>query len=221
MMMTTPPPKSIVLYSGGLDSTVLLWSLLPNVKALLINYGQRHGKELEQAIKICSVNEIEWELADLYAINKLIRKGSQSGDELPPEGHYTDLSMKTTIVPNRNSIMLSIAVGWAVATNCERVFFAAHSGDHAIYPDCRKEFVESFYATMVLANAWSPVVVRAPFVEMSKAEIVTLGQKLNVPFERTWSCYVGGAKHCGKCGTCVERKEAFQLANVIDPTEYE
>ncbi len=214
-------PKSIVLLSGGLDSTTLLYSLLPNVKAIMFNYGQRHKKELEYGIGLSLELDIECEVADLRGINHLIRKGSQSGDETPPPGHYAEETMKTTIVPNRNSIMLSIAVGWAVATDCREVFFAAHAGDHTIYPDCREEFIRAFDKTMQIANAWSPVAVRAPFVKMTKAEIVKYGDRIKVPFEKTWSCYVGGTVHCGKCGTCTERREAFILAGVKDPTQYE
>ena len=212
--------KKIVLYSGGLDSTVLIWSLRPDVKALLVDYDQRHKKELVRAAELCQSNNIEFNIADLTGIRHLLNKGSQSGPEQPPEGHYTEMSMKTTIVPNRNSIMLSVAIGWAISTDCHEVWFAAHAGDHTIYPDCRPEFINAFNEAMLLANAWNPVVVVAPFKNMSKAQIVKLGAELHVPFAATWSCYVGKAKHCGKCGTCVERKEAFQLAGVEDPTEY-
>lgn len=213
-------PKSIVLFSGGLDSTTLLWSLRPAVKALLVDYGQRHRRELYRAENICKTYEIEYSTAKLEGINHLLRKGSQSGPEDPPEGHYSELSMKTTIVPNRNSIMLAVACGWAISTGCTDVYFAAHGGDHTIYPDCRKEFVDSFNQTMKLANAWEEINVKAPFLEMTKAEIVTFGTLQNVPYQLTYSCYVGGNAHCGRCGTCVERKEAFELAGVKDPTEY-
>src|SRR4029077_8680081 len=213
-------PKAIALMSGGLDSTTLIWRFRPYVKALLIDYGQRHRKELEYARNICDAYDIECKTANLTGINHLIHSGSQTGDEPVPEGHYAEMSMKTTIVPNRNSIMLSVAVGWAAATGCSNVYFAAHAGDHTIYPDCRDDFVQAFNKAMILANAWNPVYVDAPFVSMTKAEIVKLGYKLGVPFEMTWSCYVGGRLHCGKCGTCIERKEAFELAGVKDPTLY-
>lgn len=213
-------PEAIALMSGGLDSTVLVWTLKPGVKVLLVDYGQRHRKELECARNICDELDIEYKTANLQGLNHFIHSGSQAGDEAPPKGHYTELSMKTTIVPNRNSIMLSIAVGWAVKLGIHDVYFAAHAGDHTIYPDCRAEFIDAFSHAMELANAWSPAVVHAPFVHMMKADIIRMGAKLGVPFEMTWSCYVGGNLHCGKCGTCVERKEAFQLAGVEDPTKY-
>jgi 7-cyano-7-deazaguanine synthase len=214
------PQSAIALMSGGLDSTVLVYKLKPDVKVLMVDYGQRHRKELECACNICDELDIEYKTANLQGLNHFIHSGSQSGDEQPPEGHYTELSMRTTIVPNRNSIMLAIAVGWAVKERYHDVYFAAHAGDHAIYPDCRAEFINAFSHAMELANAWSPVVVHAPFVHMTKADIVRMGSKLGVPFEMTWSCYVGGNLHCGKCGTCVERKEAFLLAGVKDPTKY-
>jgi len=212
--------KPIVLYSGGLDSTVLLWSLRPNVKALLFDYGQRHSKELKQAVQICQTHQIEWELADLQSIRELISSGSQTGNEPVPEGHYAEESMKATVVPNRNMIMLSIAVGWAVATKSPYVAWAAHAGDHPLYPDCRPDFFEALRNAIEIGNAWSNVTLQAPFILKTKAEIVKLGHQLGAPLDQTWSCYNSGPIHCGRCGTCVERQEAFALAEVDDPTEY-
>jgi 7-cyano-7-deazaguanine synthase len=213
--------KPIVLYSGGLDSTVLLWSLRPNVKALLFDYGQRHRKELLHAINICEADNIEYEIANLVPIRNLLASGSQTGNEPVPEGHYAEESMKATVVPNRNMIMLSIAVGWAVSTGSQKVLWAAHAGDHAIYPDCRPEFLGAMVDAIQIGNAWSPVLLEAPFIYKTKAEIVKLGAELHAPLDQTFSCYKGGILHCGMCGTCTERKEAFQLAGVVDPTEYE
>jgi 7-cyano-7-deazaguanine synthase len=212
--------KSIVLFSGGMDSTTLLWTLRPSVKALLVDYGQRHAKELSYAKRLCLDYGIEFQIADLTGINHLIRKGSQSGDEIPPEGHYSEMSMKTTIVPNRNMIMLSVACGWAIATDCVDVYFAAHAGDHTIYPDCRSPFVDAFRYAVQLANGWNNINIHAPFINMSKSDIVKVASELGAPLNATWSCYVGVNKHCGKCGTCVERKEAFQLAGVEHYTSY-
>jgi 7-cyano-7-deazaguanine synthase len=213
--------KPIVLYSGGLDSTVLLWSLRPNVKALIFQYGQRHSKEVGFATNICLTHNIEYEVADLHGIAHLIASGSQTGDQPVPEGHYAEESMKATIVPNRNMIMLSIAVGWAVSTKSHSVFWAAHAGDHIIYPDCRPEFFHSMANAILDGNAWNDIILEAPFIYKTKADIVKLGTQLNAPLDQTWSCYKGGILHCGKCGTCVERKEAFQLAGIVDTTEYE
>lgn len=216
--------KPIVLFSGGLDSTVLLWSLRPNVKALLFDYGQRHRKELGRAEGICITHKIEWELADLTPIHDLIASGSQTGNQPVPEGHYAEESMKATVVPNRNMIMISIAVGWAVASSPNDaidVYAAMHAGDHTIYPDCRPEFVEAMQKAIRVGNAWSRPYFNAPFIYKTKAEIVKLGAQIHAPMDQSWSCYKGGILHCGVCGTCVERKEAFQLAGVVDPTEYE
>ena len=140
-----------------------------------------------------------------------------------PDGHYTDVSMATTIVPNRNAILLSVAVGIAMAHGARRVAFGAHAGDHAIYPDCRTAFVAAFDRAARLGTdtgATEPVGVIAPFASWKKADIVALGAELGVPFGDTWSCYRGGRAHCGTCGTCVERREAFALADVPDPTRY-
>ena len=139
-----------------------------------------------------------------------------------PEGHYAEESMKQTVVPNRNMVLLSLATAWAVATKSEAVAYAAHMGDHAIYPDCRPEFAEAMSDAMRLCD-WHSIKMLRPFlypVPMDKTAIVKLGTGLKVPFELTWSCYVGGDKHCGRCGTCRERVESFQLAGVADPTEY-
>jgi 7-cyano-7-deazaguanine synthase len=220
--------KPIVLFSGGLDSTVLLWSLRPNVKAISFDYGQRHAKELTQADNICSAADIEHEVVDMawarkgfVSIFDLIKSGSQTGNELVPEGHYAEESMKATVVPNRNMIMISIAVGWAVSTGSSEVYWAAHAGDHAIYPDCRPEFYIAMANAIHEGNKWSYVDLGAPFITKTKAEIVKLGTDLHAPIDQSWSCYKGGILHCGRCGTCVERREAFQLAGVVDPTEYE
>jgi 7-cyano-7-deazaguanine synthase len=137
-----------------------------------------------------------------------------------PEGHYEDESMKATVVPNRNMILLSIATGWAVSTGASSVSYAAHFGDHAIYPDCREEFADAMNNIMEIAG-WDKVSLNRPFSSFTKADIVKLGDELGVPFEKTWSCYKGGQIHCGVCGTCVERREAFELAGVTDPTIYD
>jgi 7-cyano-7-deazaguanine synthase len=137
-----------------------------------------------------------------------------------PHGHYAQQSMKQTVVANRNMIMLAVAAGWAINQRAERVAYAAHTGDHAIYPDCRPEFAEAVDRAIRLAD-WHEVYLYCPFVRLTKAQIVARGAELGVDFVHTWSCYEGGRIHCGRCGTCFERREAFQEANVADPTEYE
>lgn len=216
--------KSIIIYSGGLDSTVLLYQLLAEghtVQALSINYGQKHAVELERAAKITQNLKVPHEVADLSSIGKLLKNSSLTSAGLDvPEGHYAEDSMKSTVVPNRNMLMLSVAAAWAMSEKYDTVAYAAHGGDHHIYPDCREEFAQAVDQTIQLAD-WHKVSLYRPFVNLSKADIVKLGSELNVPFDQTWSCYKGGERHCGRCGTCIERREAFHLAGVDDPTLYD
>jgi 7-cyano-7-deazaguanine synthase len=218
-------PDTVAILSGGMDSTVLTWKLACEGRlssVLSFNYGQRHAKELEAAIRIVGLLDTKalHHTVDLSGVRPIIARGSLVGDQSVPEGHYADDNMKATVVPNRNMIMLAVAAGHAMATGAKRVAYAAHGGDHTIYPDCREDFVNALNTAVGLAD-WSRVTVFAPFVRMSKADIVTLGNQLEVPFALTWSCYKGELHHCGVCGTCVERREAFLLAGVEDPTVYQ
>lgn len=215
--------KTVIVYSGGLDSTVLLFHLQAaghELHALSIDYGQRHRCELARAEAICGSVSIPHTRADLSAIQPLLAGSSLTSPEIEvAEGHYTEESMKSTVVPNRNMIFLSVATGHALSIKAEQVAYAAHSGDHAIYPDCRNEFADAMAAAIRLAD-WNSVELIRPFVDWTKADIVRRGHELKVPFGRTWSCYKGGSQHCGRCGTCIERREAFDLAGVDDPTPY-
>ena len=216
--------KIVLIYSGGLDSTVLLFELLAQgheVLCLSVDYGQRHRKELEHALRICQSVQAPHRFADLSGCRALLAGSSQTSDDIDvPEGHYADENMKLTVVPNRNMIMLSVAIGWAVSVGADAVAYAAHNGDHAIYPDCREEFAEGMAQVAMLCD-WRGIELLRPFVHMSKGDVVKRGAELDVPFLDTWSCYKGLRFHCGKCGTCVERKEAFAEAGVGDPTLYE
>jgi 7-cyano-7-deazaguanine synthase len=217
--------KAVVVVSGGLDSTTLLYWVIkegyePHV--LSFDYGQRHRKELRYARRTCEKLGVKHKVVDLRSIHELLQGSALTSKGIAvPEEHYSHESQKATIVPNRNAIMLNIAIGYAVSIGAEKVFYAAHYNDRAIYPDCRWEFVESINTAAKLANDNPRLEIVAPFVHKTKAEIVRIGHELGVPFEETWSCYKGEEKACGVCGTCRERIEAFQLNRLRDPLEYE
>lgn len=221
-------PKAVVLMSGGMDSATALWltSRTRQVYPLAFDYGQRHAVELDYAMKLCvalskAVGEsIPLNIVPIPVFAKLAPNSSQTGGMDVPEGHYADETMRATVVPNRNMVMLSIAVAYAIGIGAGEVVAGMHAGDHPVYPDCRPEFVDAFNACVSVGNYDRPI-LNAPFIRRDKADIVKMGAPLLVPYELTWSCYKGGAVHCGKCGTCVERREAFQLAGVPDPTTYE
>ena len=221
---------SVILLSGGLDSSVLLYKMAKEgtVYPITINYGQKHSKEISAARNICESLGKDmlqrWKYVDLSVLRSLLPSALTETDKKIPEGHYEDESMKATVVPNRNMILLSVAAGYAQGLGVKTVAYAAHSGDHAIYPDCRPEFIYELKLAIASATGWlsgEGVVLLSPFSSMTKAEVVLLGSELRVPLSMTWSCYNGREKHCRKCGTCVERQEAFRLARVKDPTEYE
>ncbi len=216
--------KALVLFSGGLDSTVLAAQLLADgaeTRLLSIDYGQRHAKELNKAEKIAQALGLPHRILRLPDLGPLLGGSSLTDDQVElPEGHYAEESMKATVVPNRNMILLALAGGHALSIGFDTIAYAAHAGDHTIYPDCRPEFADAMEKALGLAD-WQNLNLHRPFVNFSKEELVRKGNELGAPLELTWSCYAGREKHCGKCGTCVERKEAFALAKVEDPTEYE
>lgn len=215
--------KIVVLLSGGLDSTTLLYYHVrqgEDVRALTFNYGQRHKKEILLAQLHARRLNVPLDIVDLSSLAALFPGCSQTDPAVAvPEGHYEEESMKQTVVPNRNMILLAVAVGSAIAHGAECVAYAAHTGDHAIYPDCRPEFIEALQGAVNLCD-WKKVELLRPFMDLTKAQIVSRGVELGVHFAETWSCYKGQTFHCGKCGTCVERREAFSLAGVPDPTLY-
>lgn len=215
--------KAVVTLSGGLDSaTLLYWSAKRyDVRAVTFDYGSKHNEREQSAAKEMSRRlGVRHTLIKLPFINELFQSALlQSGGEIP-EGHYEDSSMRSTVVPFRNGIMLSIAAGYAESVGAKAVLYAAHAGDHAIYPDCRPAFLKAM-SEAARAGTYMNVEIKDPFIGLHKKDIVVLGNELRVPFDITYSCYKGGELHCGKCGTCVERREAFQLAGIPDPTRYE
>mgnify|MGYP000141467933 FL=1 len=215
--------KVVVIYSGGMDSFTVLNRALKDGKevfALTFDYGQRHVKEIECASSVCKSLNVKHKVIDISAINQLLAGSSLTDDIEIPEGHYEAESMKSTVVPNRNMILLSLAVGYAVSVGAEQVYYGAHSGDHAIYPDCRPEFVQKMNDVCMIAN-YESVEIFSPYLEVSKTDILTDGIKMGLDYSQTWTCYNGRDKACGKCGACQERLEAFRDNNVVDPLAYE
>ncbi len=214
----------LAIASGGMDSSALCYWLKDREELGLVvsvDYGQRHRRELESAKTIATHLGVEHIVLDLTRLGEQLGGSALTDDIDVPHGHYAEENMRVTVVPNRNMIMLASAGGIAVANNLEAVVTAVHAGDHFVYPDCRPEFIEACSTAMNLAtDSFGNVKVEAPFVNMTKAEIAEVGDNLGVPWEDTWTCYEGGEIHCGRCATCVERLEAFDLAGVNDSTEY-
>lgn len=222
-MPPEPMSQVVVLLSGGMDSVTALYHAARGhevVAALSFHYGSKHNdREIPLA---------KWHADRLGIPHLVIPLGFigehfasdllASGGEIP-KGHYEEQTMKQTVVPFRNGIMLSVAAGFAESKGARGLVIAAHAGDHAIYPDCREEFMRSM-ADAIRLGTYAAVEVLRPFIAMTKADIARRGAELGVDFLKTWSCYVGGETHCGECGTCVERREAFLLAGVPDPTPY-
>ena len=212
----------MVIFSGGMDSFTILNKVIKQGDtpyALSFNYGQRHKKELDYAARACKILGIKHKIIDISAINELIGGSSLTGDIEVPEGHYEEDSMKQTVVPNRNMILLSMAVGYAVSIGAPDVYYGAHSGDHAIYPDCRPQFVDAMNNVCAIAN-YESVAIKTPYLHHSKIDILTDGLKMGLDYGMTWTCYNGQEKACGKCGACQERLEAFEKNSATDPLDY-
>lgn len=220
MRMETTPDSVIVL-SGGMDSVTLLHDYKGRIAlAVTFDYGSNHNaREIECAREQCRMLGIEHLVIPLEFMGKYFESSLLSGADQIPEGHYTDANMKSTVVPFRNGIMLSVACGLAESRGLKHVMIANHGGDHAIYPDCRRGFVDAISRAMQ-EGTYDGVTIIAPYTDITKADIAARGARLGVDYSKTYSCYKGGETHCGRCGTCVERKEAFQLAGVNDPTVY-
>lgn len=213
---------SVIIVSGGLDSITLLYDKAETIAlAISFDYSQNHGKkELPYAEYHCQKLGIPHITIPLTFMHQYFKSSLLEGAEAIPEGHYEEENMKSTVVPFRNGIMLAIATGIAESHELKRVYIANHGGDHTIYPDCRPEFIDAMDKA-TSAGTFVDVRVEAPYTNISKADIVRRGTALGIDYAKTWSCYKGSEIHCGKCGTCVERKEAFAEAGVEDPTEYE
>ena len=213
---------SVIIVSGGLDSITLLYDKAETIAlAVSFDYGQNHGaKELPFAAHHCRKLGIPHITIPLSFMHRYFKSSLLDGAEAILEGHYAEENMKSTVVPFRNGIMLAIATGIAESHGLKRVYIANHGGDHTIYPDCRPDFIQAMDGAAT-AGTFVNVRIEAPYTNITKADIVRRGTALGVDYSKTWSCYKGSDVHCGKCGTCVERKEAFLEAGVKDPTGYE
>jgi len=218
--------KSVVVFSGGIDSTTLLFKLKNEgheIYTITFSYGQKHSRELESAKKIASILKFDHKIVDISSLQSLLDSALTNPNiAIPkvPVGAQFYETLKTTVVPNRNAIFLSIAAGYAQSIGANNVFYAAHYSDRGIYPDCRQEFIEAFEKMSRISLENNSLSVQSPFVNMNKSDIVRLGSELGIPYELTWSCYSGDTKHCGTCSACRERKRAFFEAGIKDPTVY-
>ncbi|MBR5698310.1 MAG: 7-cyano-7-deazaguanine synthase QueC [Prevotella sp.] len=213
---------TILIYSGGMDSTTLLYEYQERIAiALSFDYGSNHNaNEIKCAEIHCDRLGITHMVIPLDFVRRYFRSSLLDGAEAIPEGSYDDENMRSTVVPFRNGIMLSVAVGMAESNGLQYVMMANHAGDHTIYPDCRPAFVDAFDRAAE-AGTYNGVRLLSPYVNMTKGEIAKRGSQLGIDYAETWSCYKGEEKHCGRCGTCVERREALAEAGINDPTEYD
>ena len=213
---------ALIVVSGGMDSTTMLYEFQDEIAlAVTFDYGANHGpKEIPLARMHCERLGIEHIVIRMDFMQQYFQSSLLSGGEAIPEGSYDDENMRSTVVPFRNGIMLAIACGLAESRGLKRLMLANHAGDHAIYPDCRPQFVEAM-SRATQAGTYDGISIFAPYTHLTKGEIAAHGKRLGLDYSETWSCYKGGDKHCGKCGTCVERREALAEAGIEDPTEYE
>lgn len=213
---------SIIIVSGGMDSVTLLYDYKDRIAlGISFDYGSNHNaKEIPFAKLHCERLGIKHITIHLDFMHQYFKSSLLEGADAIPEGHYQDENMKSTVVPFRNGIMLAIAAGMAESYGLSHVMIANHGGDHAIYPDCRPEFISAM-SNATEAGSYNGVTVLAPYTNITKGDIARRGKELGIDYNETWSCYKGGEKHCGKCGTCVERKEALHYAGIEDTTEYE
>lgn len=213
---------SVIIVSGGMDSITLLYDKKNEIAlGISFNYGSNHNaKEIPLAEMHCRRLGIKHITINLDFMGQYFKSSLLEGGEAIPEGNYADENMKSTVVPFRNGIMLSIAIGIAESNNLKKVLIANHDGDHTIYPDCRPEFIKAIDAA-AYAGTFVNAHVEAPYTHITKGDIARIGKRLGLDYAETWSCYKGADKHCGRCGTCIERKEALTEAGIDDTTEYE
>lgn len=214
--------NSVIIVSGGMDSITLLYDRKDEIAlGISFDYGSNHNaREIPYAKLHCERLGIKHITINLDFMHQYFKSSLLDGANAIPEGHYADSNMKSTVVPFRNGIMLSIAIGIAESNNLDQVFIANHGGDHTIYPDCRPEFINAINGA-AMAGTYNGVKVIAPYTNITKGDIARIGKNLGIDYTETWSCYKGGKVHCGKCGTCVERKEALAEAGIDDKTIYE
>ena len=214
--------NSVIIVSGGMDSITLLYDHKDEIAlGISFDYGSNHNaREIPYAKMHCERLGIKHITINLDFMHQYFKSSLLDGADAIPEGHYENENMKSTVVPFRNGIMLSIAAGIAESWGLDNVFIANHGGDHAIYPDCRPEFISAM-CEATKAGSYNNVKISAPYTNITKADIARKGKELGIDYTETWSCYKGGEKHCGKCGTCVERKEALKDAGITDNTQYE
>lgn len=212
--------KAVLIFSGGLDSTTLLYQLLKeqnwNITLLSFLYGQKHAREIESARFFAEKFHLEHKVCSLDFFPEITHSSLLTNGEEIPKGHYEAENMKSTIVPNRNMILLSIAAAHAISVGAKDLFYGAHAGDHAIYPDCRPIFIKKMRAVLAICD-YEKINLHAPFQDLKKDKIVSIGQELGVDFAHTWTCYNGKEKPCGECGSCVERAESFAYNGLCDP----
>lgn len=213
---------ALIIVSGGMDSITMLHEYAEEIAlAVTFDYGANHAqREIPMAELHCQRLGIRHIIIPLAFMSQYFESSLLSGADAIPEGHYEDENMKSTVVPFRNGIMLSIACGIAESNGLKRVMIANHGGDHAIYPDCRKDFIDAMSQAMQFGT-YEHITIDAPYTTIIKTDIARHGKAMGLDYTETWSCYKGGEKHCGKCGTCVERKEALRDAGIEDHTEYE
>lgn len=212
---------SVLVLSGGMDSSTMLYEYLDRIAlAVTFDYGSNHNaREAACAAALCAELGVEHIIIPLSFMGQYFKSSLLEGADAIPEGDYADENMKSTVVPFRNGIMLSVACGLAASRGLQHVMLANHGGDHTIYPDCRPEFIDAMSLAMQ-RGTYEDISILAPYTDITKADIARIGKRLGIDYAKTYSCYKGAEMHCGRCGTCIERREALREAGITDHTEY-